>query len=224
MSATRQREGAELTDEDRRLDHAAHRRGFPTGVSHGKVPLQDVVEVALAFLERSTARAQPARSPCRGGAHRLRRRSCARSGRSRARFGEALRFIRERVESLQVAAERPRPGHLYACRLAAGGILRPSASLRRRPRRRPSVSDRIRGSGAARRRARRDLAGAAAVDRQDRRSGVPVLSRLATWGDGRSNVASTEPASREPANPRTMARSAIRAATPASSARPTPRG
>ena len=33
----------------------------------------------------------------------------------------ALRFIRERVGSLQVATERPRPGHLYACRLAQAG-------------------------------------------------------------------------------------------------------
>ena len=34
---------------------------------------------------------------------------------------EALRFIRERVQSLQVAPERPRPGHLYACRLQQAG-------------------------------------------------------------------------------------------------------
>ena len=75
-------------------------------------------------------------------------------------------------QSLQVAPERPRPGHLYVCTLAAGRLLRPSASLRRRARRRPRVSGRDRRSGAARRRARRDLAGAAAVERQDRRSGL----------------------------------------------------
>ena len=33
----------------------------------------------------------------------------------------ALRFIRERVQSLHVAPERPRPGHLYACTLADAG-------------------------------------------------------------------------------------------------------
>ena len=43
--------------------------------------------------------------------------SCARWELSRCSLAEALRFIRERVESLQVAPERPRPGHLYACRL-----------------------------------------------------------------------------------------------------------
>ena len=36
-------------------------------------------------------------------------------------LSEALRFIRERVQSLQVASERPRPGHLYACSLSQCG-------------------------------------------------------------------------------------------------------
>ena len=34
---------------------------------------------------------------------------------------EALRFVRERVQSLAVAPERPRPGHLYASRLSQAG-------------------------------------------------------------------------------------------------------
>ena len=34
---------------------------------------------------------------------------------------EALRFVRERVQSLTVAPERPRPGHLYACGLSQSG-------------------------------------------------------------------------------------------------------
>ena len=34
---------------------------------------------------------------------------------------EALRFVRERVQSLTVAPERPRPGHLYACSLSQSG-------------------------------------------------------------------------------------------------------
>ena len=33
----------------------------------------------------------------------------------------ALRFIRERVQSLHVAPERPRPGHLYVCTLSQSG-------------------------------------------------------------------------------------------------------
>ena len=36
-------------------------------------------------------------------------------------LSESLRFIRERVQSLQVAPERPRPGHLYACSLSQSG-------------------------------------------------------------------------------------------------------
>ncbi len=34
---------------------------------------------------------------------------------------DALRFARERVQSLTVAPERPRPGHLYACSLSQSG-------------------------------------------------------------------------------------------------------
>jgi ATP-dependent helicase/nuclease subunit B len=92
----------------------------PEESASGKVPLQRIVDVALGFLERSTSRAS-----------QLDHRSAAalidyvRELRALDAFecplGEALRFIRERVESLQVAAERPRPGHLYACRLQQSG-------------------------------------------------------------------------------------------------------
>ena len=37
-------------------------------------------------------------------------------------LAEALRFIRERVQSLHVAPERPRSGHLYACNLSQSGF------------------------------------------------------------------------------------------------------
>ena len=57
------------------------------------------------------------RSSVGGSARRACHASCARWDHSRCSLGEALRFIRERVESLQVAPDRPRPGHLYACRL-----------------------------------------------------------------------------------------------------------
>ena len=92
----------------------------PEESANGKVPLQKVVEVALEFLERSTSRAS-----------QLDHRSAAALidyvkelralGTFECSLGEALRFIRERVESLQVAPERPRPGHLYACRLQQAG-------------------------------------------------------------------------------------------------------
>ena len=47
--------------------------------------------------------------------------SCGHSARSHVRCRESLRFIRERVQSLNVAPERPRPGHLYACSLSQSG-------------------------------------------------------------------------------------------------------
>ena len=94
--------------------------GIPEESKNGKVPLQAVVTVALEFLENSTSRAS-----------QLDHRSATalidyvKELRALDAFecslGEALRFIRERVESLMVAAERPRPGHLYACRLQQAG-------------------------------------------------------------------------------------------------------
>jgi RecB family exonuclease len=40
---------------------------------------------------------------------------------ARSALPEALRFVRERVQSLTVAPERPRPGHLYASHLSQAG-------------------------------------------------------------------------------------------------------
>jgi ATP-dependent helicase/nuclease subunit B len=90
--------------------------GSVPGETDGRAPLQDVVNAAVAFLERSTSRVSA-----------LDHRSAAALvdylkelqalGPFACSLGEALRFIRERVESLQVAPDRPRPGHLYACRL-----------------------------------------------------------------------------------------------------------
>jgi ATP-dependent helicase/nuclease subunit B len=37
-------------------------------------------------------------------------------------LAHALRFVRERVQSLQVAPDRPRPGRLYVCRLAQASV------------------------------------------------------------------------------------------------------
>ncbi len=88
----------------------------PAESSHGKAPLQDVVEVALTFVERSTARASQLdhRAAAAIVDHVKELRAL---GAFECSLREALHFIRERVQSLQVAAERPRPGHLHVCRL-----------------------------------------------------------------------------------------------------------
>ena len=84
------------------------------------VPLQAVADAAVAFLNSSTARTSQldhrAASALIDYVNELRA-----LGAFTCSLGEALRFIRERVESLQVAPERPRPGHLYACRLQQAG-------------------------------------------------------------------------------------------------------
>ena len=169
--------------------------------SHGKAPLQDVVDAALAFVERSTARASQldhrAAAALVDYVKELRA-----LGAFECSLGEALRFIRERVESLQVAAERPRPGHLYVCRLGqatyAGrphlfvvgleeGRVFPNASED------PVLLDAERtGVSAALR---------LSSDRIDE-SVYAILSRLASWSEHPSNVAVGEPANREPASPR----------------------
>jgi RecB family exonuclease len=93
---------------------------IPEPSAKGTVPLQSVVDAALAFIERSTSRSSQldhrsaaALTEYVAELRALDSLSCS--------LGEALRFVRERVESLQVAAERPRPGHLYACRLQQAG-------------------------------------------------------------------------------------------------------
>jgi RecB family exonuclease len=176
----------------------------PAESSHGKAPLQDVVEVALAFLEHSTARASQLdhRAAAAIADHVKELRAL---GAFECSLREALHFIRERVESLQVAAERPRPGHLHASRLQQTaysgrphlfvvgleeGRVFPTASED------PVLLDSERAAISPALRL--------SSDRIDE-SVYAVLSRLATWGHGAANVASTEPASREPANPRKMA-------------------
>jgi RecB family exonuclease len=87
----------------------------------GTVPLQDVVEAVLKFVEHASARGSQLD-------HRAATALSDRIGELRALdafacpLPQALRFIRERVQSTQVAAERPRPGHLYACTLAQAGL------------------------------------------------------------------------------------------------------
>ncbi|MEO7244447.1 MAG: PD-(D/E)XK nuclease family protein, partial [Rubrivivax sp.] len=92
----------------------------PTPAEGGTVPLQAVVESVLHFLERRTARssaldnrAAAALQEYVGELRALGAFSCA--------LPQALRFVRERVQSLTVAPERPRPGHLFASHLSQAG-------------------------------------------------------------------------------------------------------
>lgn len=93
---------------------------LPEPAPDGKVPLQIVVSSILDFLERTTTRSNAldhrAAAALQDYVSELRALgsfSCA--------LSESLRFIRERVQSLNVAPERPRPGHLYACSLSQSG-------------------------------------------------------------------------------------------------------
>lgn len=92
----------------------------PSPGDDGTVPLQAVVSGVLDFLDRRTARssaldhrAAAALLEYVGELRALGPFSCA--------LSEALRFVRERVQSLTVAQERPRPGHLYASHLSQAG-------------------------------------------------------------------------------------------------------
>ncbi len=86
----------------------------------GSVPLQEVVTGVLDFLDHSASRASALDERAAAALH-------DHVGELRALGGfacglpQALRFIRERVQSLTVAPERPRPGHLFASTLAHAG-------------------------------------------------------------------------------------------------------
>jgi RecB family exonuclease len=93
---------------------------IPLPAADGKISLQSVVDAALTFLEHSTSRVSQLdhRAATALGDYVVELRAL---GPFTCLLQEALRFIRERVESLSVAAERPRPGHFYACRLQQAG-------------------------------------------------------------------------------------------------------
>jgi ATP-dependent helicase/nuclease subunit B len=90
---------------------------IPEANGNGKVPLQTVVEGAIEFIEHTTARKSAldhrAAAALRDHVAELRA-----LGSFSCSLAEALRFIRERVHTLQVAPERPRPGHLHVCSLS----------------------------------------------------------------------------------------------------------
>ena len=94
--------------------------GIPEPETNGHVDLQTIVATTLEFVERSTARSS--RLDHRAAASLVDYLGELRAlGSFSCTLTEALRFVRERVQSLQVAPERPRPGHLYACGLQQVG-------------------------------------------------------------------------------------------------------
>jgi hypothetical protein len=93
---------------------------IPEPNQNGRIPLQTMVSAALDFVEQTTSRnsaldhrAAAALQESIGELHALGPFSCS--------LLESLRFIRERIQSLQVASERARPGHLFACSLSQSG-------------------------------------------------------------------------------------------------------
>jgi len=87
----------------------------------GRLPLQAIVNAAISIVDRATARvsALDYKSAATIVVHLTELRAL---GEFSCSLTDALRFIRERVESLNVAPDRPRPGHLYACRLSSSGF------------------------------------------------------------------------------------------------------
>jgi ATP-dependent helicase/nuclease subunit B len=92
----------------------------PEPGADGKVELQTVVNGALDFLEHATARSNALDHRAAAALQEYIDELRALGPFSCGLF-ESLRFIRERIQSLQVAAERTRPGHLYACGLSQCG-------------------------------------------------------------------------------------------------------
>jgi hypothetical protein len=124
---------ADATGEDRadaqlKVEQAALVRAWisrlvalvPEPAMDGKVSLQTMVSGVMGFIEGTTARSSALE-------HRAAAALQDYIGELRAlgpfecELSQSLRFIRERVESLCVAPERPRPGHLYVCNLAQSG-------------------------------------------------------------------------------------------------------
>jgi ATP-dependent helicase/nuclease subunit B len=90
---------------------------IPDANGDGTVALQALVEAAIAFVEHTTAR-KNALDHRAGSALHDHIAELRALGSFSCPLPEALRFIRERVLSLQVAPERPRPGHLHVCVLS----------------------------------------------------------------------------------------------------------
>jgi len=89
---------------------------IPEPGADNQVDLQPLVQAAVAFVDTTTARASAldhaAADKLAGSLKEL-----TALGDFRCPLGQALRFIRERVESLHIGADRPRPGHLHISQL-----------------------------------------------------------------------------------------------------------
>ena len=215
------RQARELTGKVLDVDRQAHRRRFPSRSGRPRAAA-DVVEAALAFRRALD------RAPAASSIIAPRRRSsttstsCARSDRSRARSPRRCassasassrcrwrRSARARAISMSCALQQAgyagRP-HLFVVGLEEGRVF----------------PDGVRRSRAARRRARRDLAGTCGCRPTGSTKRCMPCSRA--WRRGLSEpsrpVRTASPESRA----RRRSRSAIPAATRASSARPTRRG
>ncbi|MEO8071556.1 MAG: hypothetical protein ABI652_09145, partial [Acidobacteriota bacterium] len=87
----------------------------------GQVALGDLVRCAERFVAETAAKTS---ALDHGAATRLVRAigELRALGDFRCTIGQALRFIRERVDSLSVGADRPRPGHLHVSTLREFGL------------------------------------------------------------------------------------------------------
>ena len=170
---------------------------IPEPDSVGLVPLQTVVDAAVAYTRRSTARYSQLDNRAAAAAidHIEELRAL---GTFSCSLGEALHFIRERVLGLQVARERQRPGHLYVCSLSQAGYTgRPYLCVVGLEEGRvfPAATEDPILLDCERTAVSPDLRRSS--DRIDE-AVYAVLSRLASWREGPSNVASTRPADRGP--------------------------
>jgi hypothetical protein len=93
---------------------------IPTPDANGDVALSHAVACARGFLERAASRASAldtfAAAAVADAIGQL-----AALGEFRCPLDQALRFLRERVESVTVGVDRPRPGHLYVSALGGAG-------------------------------------------------------------------------------------------------------
>ena len=138
LGRLRRSDESRANDPDRSDDDRAYARGradltgrvqawitalidsIPQPDGSGLVPLQAVVEAALHYARKSTAR--HSQLDHRAAAALIDHIDDLRAlGTFSCTLAEALRFIRERVQGLHVAPERPRPGHLYVCPLSQAG-------------------------------------------------------------------------------------------------------
>lgn len=122
--AADQREG--LEKRARQADELAHWIGalisrVPVPDADRLIDLQQIVNCACTFVDQSAARASAldalAASSLSEAIGELRA-----LGDFRCPLDQALRFLRERVESVTVGADRPRPGHLHVSSLTGAAF------------------------------------------------------------------------------------------------------